>query len=129
MDEARRHAEIVKHTSVGPHRDDIEMVLDDMPMRRTGSQGQCKTFTIALRLAQYDFLRESTGMRPILLLDDIFDKLDASRVERIMGLVTGDGFGQIFITDTNRTHLDEIMGRTGGDYRLWRVEGGRFTLQ
>ena len=100
-----------------------------MPMRRTGSQGQCKTFTIALRLAQYDFLRESTGMRPILLLDDIFDKLDASRVERIMGLVTGDGFGQIFITDTNRTHLDEIMGRTGGDYRLWRVEGGRFTLQ
>ncbi|WP_285798905.1 DNA replication and repair protein RecF [Duncaniella freteri] len=129
MDEARRHDEIVKHTSVGPHRDDIEMVLDDMPMRRTGSQGQCKTFTIALRLAQYDFLRESTGMRPILLLDDIFDKLDASRVERIMGLVTGDGFGQIFITDTNRTHLDEIMGRTGGDYRLWRVEGGRFTQQ
>ena len=129
MDEARRHDEIVKHTSVGPHRDDIEMVLDDMPMRRTGSQGQCKTFTIALRLAQADFLRESTGMRPILLLDDIFDKLDASRVERIMGLVTGDGFGQIFITDTNRTHLDEIMGRTGGDYRLWRVEGGRFTLQ
>ena len=129
MDEARRHDEIVKHTSVGPHRDDIEMELDGMPMRRTGSQGQCKTFTIALRLAQYDFLRRSTGMRPILLLDDIFDKLDASRVERIMGLVTADGFGQIFITDTNRTHLDEIMARTGGDYRLWSVDSGNFSLQ
>ena len=127
MDEARRHDEIVKHTSVGPHRDDIEMELDGMPMRRTGSQGQCKTFTIALRLAQYDFLREATGMRPLLLLDDIFDKLDATRVERIMGLVTGEGFGQIFVTDTNRTHLDEIMARTGGDYRLWRVEKGGFT--
>lgn len=128
LDSARRHDEIVKHTSVGPHRDDIEMELDGMPMRRTGSQGQCKTFTIALRLAQYEFLSHATGMKPLLLLDDIFDKLDASRVERIMGLVTDDAFGQIFVTDTNRTHLDEIMKRTGGDYRLWRVEGGRFTL-
>lgn len=127
MDEARRHDEIVKHTSVGVHRDDIEMTLDGMPMRRTGSQGQCKTYTIALRLAQYDFLREATGMRPLLLLDDIFDKLDAGRVERIMTLVTGDEFGQIFITDTNRKHLDEIVGRTGGDYRLWNVEDGGFT--
>ena len=127
MDEARRHDEIVKHTSVGVHRDDIEMTLDGMPMRRTGSQGQCKTYTIALRLAQYDFLRETTGMRPLLLLDDIFDKLDAGRVERIMTLVTGDGFGQIFITDTNREHLDEIVGRTGGDYRLWNVESGGFS--
>ena len=127
MDEARRHDEIVKHTSVGVHRDDIEMTLDGMPMRRTGSQGQCKTYTIALRLAQYDFLRETTGMRPLLLLDDIFDKLDAGRMERIMTLVTGDGFGQIFITDTNREHLDEIVGRTGGDYRLWNVESGGFS--
>ena len=128
LDEARRHDEIVRHTSVGPHRDDIEMELDGMPMRRTGSQGQCKTYTIALRLAQYDFLREATGMRPLLLLDDIFDKLDAGRVERIMSLVTSDSFGQIFITDTNRKHLDEIMHRTGGDYRLWQVENGGFTL-
>lgn len=103
------------------------MVLDGMPMRRTGSQGQCKTFTIALRMAQYEFLRRATGMKPLLLLDDIFDKLDAGRVERIMSLVTAGEFGQIFVTDTNRTHLDEIMGRTGGDYRLWSVENGIFT--
>ena len=127
LDSARRHDEIVKHTSVGPHRDDIEMTLQGLPMRRTGSQGQCKTFTIALRLAQYDYLAHATGLKPMLLLDEIFDKLDATRVERIMALVTGDDFGQIFVTDTNRTHLDEIMSHTGDDYRLWRVEGGHFT--
>ncbi len=126
LDGARRHDEIVKYTTVGPHRDDIEMELSSMPMRRTGSQGQCKTYTIALRLAQYDFLHEASGMRPLLLLDDIFDKLDASRVERIMEIVERPMFGQIFITDTNRTHLDEIMHRTAGDYRIWQVADGDF---
>lgn len=127
LNEARRHDEIVKYTTVGPHRDDIEMELSGMPMRRTGSQGQCKTYTIALRLAQYDFLLNATAMKPMLLLDDIFDKLDASRVERIMEVVTQPSFGQIFVTDTNRTHLDEIMSRTGGDYRIWEVQDGIFT--
>lgn len=127
LDNARRHDEMVRHTSVGPHRDDIEITLDGMPMRRTGSQGQCKTFTTALRLAQYDFLRQSSGLRPLLLLDDVFDKLDAARVERIMTLVTGEEFGQIFVTDTNRKHLDEIMAHTPGHYRLWTVDNGTIT--
>ncbi len=127
LDSARRHDEIVRHTSVGPHRDDIEITLDGMPMRRTGSQGQCKTFTTALRLAQYDFLHRATELRPLLLLDDVFDKLDSSRVERIMELVTGDDFGQIFVTDTNRKHLDEIMDHTAGDYAMWSVSLGNFT--
>lgn len=128
LDNARRHDEIVRHTSVGPHRDDIDFSLDTMPLRRTGSQGQCKTFTIALRMAQHDFLRHATGMRPLLLLDDIFDKLDRDRVERIMRLVTEkDTFGQTFITDTNRRHLDDIIALTGGDYRLWSVDRGEFT--
>lgn len=126
LDGARRHDEAVRHTSVGPHRDDIEMTLSGMPVRRTGSQGQCKTFTIALRLSQYDFLRQQTSLKPLLLLDDIFDKLDATRVERIMSLLASDHFGQIFVTDTNRTHLDEIMTRTGGDYKLWMVDNGEF---
>ena len=125
---ARRHDEIVRHTSVGPHRDDIDMTLGRMPVRRTGSQGQCKSFTVSLRMAQYEFLSRATGLRPLLLLDDIFDKLDSGRVERIMALVTESNlFGQIFITDTNRTHLDEIMSRTGGDYRMWTVADGNFT--
>lgn len=127
LDSARRHDEIVRHTSVGPHRDDMEMTLDGMPVRRAGSQGQCKTYAIALRLAQYEFLHKATGLKPLLLLDDIFDKLDANRVERIMSLVADADFGQIFITDTNRRHLDDIVGLIGGDYRLWDVANGRFT--
>ncbi len=124
---------ILKHTASGPHRDDIEFLLDGMPLRRCASQGQTKTFTSALRFAQYDLLRESLGMNPLLLLDDIFDKLDAGRVRRIMSLVgSSDTFGQIFITDTNRRHLDEIVAdipdtHTPGSYRLWHVENGTFT--
>lgn len=126
LDLARRHDEIVGHTSVGPHRDDLEMTIDTLPMRRAASQGQCKTFTIALRLAQWEFLREATGLRPLLLLDDIFDKLDSGRVARIMALCADPSLGQIFITDTNRRHLDDIIAHTSGDYRLWSVGHGRF---
>ena len=128
LDSARRHDEIVGHTSVGPHRDDIAMTLGGMPVRRTASQGQCKTFTVALRLAQHEFLHQATGLRPMLLLDDVFDKLDATRVERLVEMVASERFGQIFITDTNRTHLDSIMGRSGGDHRTWAVDHGGFTL-
>ncbi len=128
LDQARRHDERTGHTSVGPHRDDLEMEIANLPARRVASQGQCKTFTIALRLAQYEFLRENTGgLKPLLLLDDIFDKLDSTRVERIMEIARRDSIGQIFVTDTNRDHLDEIMTRVGGDYRLWEVERGNFT--
>ncbi len=128
LDSARRHDEMVGHTSVGPHRDDIAMTLAGMPVRRTASQGQCKTFTVALRLAQHEFLHEATGLRPMLLLDDVFDKLDATRVERIMEMVAAnERFGQIFLTDTNRTHLDDIISRTAGDHRMWTVTDGTFT--
>ncbi len=128
LDSTRRHDEIVGHTSVGPHRDDIDLWLNGMPVRRAASQGQCKTYTIALRLAQYDFMREAARMKPLLLLDDIFDKLDATRVERLVEIVSEDIFGQIFITDTNRDHLDHIMSRSANDHRSWMVEDGTFTL-
>lgn len=118
---------IIKHTSSGPHRDDIIMTLGGMDVRRTASEGQCKTFTIALRLAQYEFLSLATHLRPLLLLDDIFDKLDSVRVERIIRMVSGDRFGQIFITDTNRKHLNEIFSATSEEVRLWSVEDGEFT--
>ena len=118
---------LLRHTSVGVHRDDIEMTLDDMPARQTASQGQAKTYTIALRFAQYECLRDVTAMSPLLLLDDIFDKLDAGRVERIMRIVATDTFGQIFVTDTNRRHLDEIIALTGGSDAIWSVVDGCFT--
>ncbi len=126
LEHIRTRDVILKHTTVGPHRDDIAFTLSEMPVRQTASQGQAKSFTIALRLAQYDFLHRSTSMRPLLLLDDIFDKLDAQRVERIIDIVGRDEFGQIFITDTNRKHLDEIMHRSGPDFRIWTVENGRY---
>ena len=119
---------IIGYTTRGVHRDDIELLLGEHSMRKTGSQGQCKTYTIALRLAQFEFLKEHTALTPILLLDDIFDKLDASRVESIIEVVSDERFGQIFITDTNRTHLDEIVRRVSGDFAMFGVENGVCSL-
>lgn len=127
LDHRRDRDRMLGFTSAGPHRDDLEMSLNDLPLRRTASQGQSKTFTIALRLAQYDFLAKATGLKPLLLLDDIFDKLDSRRVENIIALVTGSEFGQIFITDTNRKHLDEILSHLPGAQSLWTVTDGVFT--
>ena len=114
----------IGYTTKGVQRDDIELMLASHPMRRTGSQGQCKTYTIALRLAQYEFLKSVSGVKPILLLDDIFDKLDSHRVENIINVVAGNDFGQIFITDTNREHIDEIINRIKGDHKLMLVQQG-----
>ncbi len=117
----------VGYSLYGVHRDDLEMTLGDFPTRREGSQGQNKTYLIALKLAQFDFLRH-TGSRttPLLLLDDIFDKLDTARVEQIVKLVCGERFGQIFMTDTNRDHLSRILEEAGEDYKLFHVEDGTF---
>lgn len=136
LERERRRDEILKHTTVGPHRDDLELTIGGLPARRGASQGQIKTITTALRLAQYELLYRGLGIRPLLLLDDIFDKLDTGRVGRIMALlVDEDGpFGQIFITDTNRQHLDETVAGlpaktpAGEDTcRLWSVADGVFT--
>lgn len=114
-------------TSRGIHRDDLTMSLGDYSMRRLGSQGQVKSFTIALRLAIFDYLKNISGKTPILLLDDIFDKLDAKRVEHILRMVsTNDTFGQIFITDTNRSHIDSILSGLEGTPRLFEVNEGVF---
>ena len=111
-------------TSQGVHRDDIELMLGSELMRKIGSQGQCKTYTIALRFAQFDFLKELCGITPLLLLDDIFDKLDSLRVANIMRIVSDKAFGQIFISDTNRQHLDETIRAVGSSYRIFSVESG-----
>ena len=108
----------------GVHRDDLLFTLGDHQMKREGSQGQNKTFAVALKLAQFDFLkRTASRTTPLLLLDDIFDKLDSVRVERIVEIVSSSGFGQIFVTDTNRDHLDKILARSGGDYKIFEVKG------
>lgn len=124
LQEATQKDRILQYTTVGIHKDDIEFQLGDYPIRKLGSQGQKKTFLVALKLAQYDFIKEISGMTPILLLDDIFDKLDKHRVEEIVKLVANDHFGQIFITDTNREHLDQIIERVDVDYRIFNIEKG-----
>ena len=114
----------------GVHRDDLEMLLGDYPMRREGSQGQLKTFVIAMKLAQFSFLKRTCSQTtPLLLLDDIFDKLDAHRVERIVCLVASKEYGQIFITDTNREHLDKILQANSFDYQLFSVHDGEVTVR
>lgn len=112
----------------GTHRDDLEMLIDGYPIRREGSQGQTKTYVLALKLAQFAYLkRKMAGKIPLLLLDDIFDKLDANRVEQIIHLVADNDFGQIFITDTNREHLDKILSHADVDYKLFDVKDGEIT--
>ncbi len=121
----RQRDRLIGFSTKGIHRDDLEMLLDEYLIKRVGSQGQNKTYLIALKFAQFDFLKEiNGGMCPLLLLDDIFDKLDAERVERIITLVSGNHFGQIFITDTNREHLDEMLARVGDDSQIFTVENG-----
>ena len=121
-----RHKDLaVGYSLHGVHRDDLEFTLDGHLMKREGSQGQNKTYVIALKLAQFDFLKRTGAQTtPLLLLDDIFDKLDAQRVEQIVRLVSSDNFGQIFITDTNRDHLDQILSTTTLDYKIFHVSQG-----
>ena len=121
---------IMGYSLHGVHRDDLIFTLGGHPIRREGSQGQHKTFVVALKLAQFDFLRRTNGGNtPILLLDDIFDKLDASRVEQLVTLVAGEEFGQIFITDTNRSHLDQILAASSHDYKIFHVNNGEVNVQ
>ena len=122
--ESRQRDRIMGYSLHGIHKDDLQMLLGEFPIKKEGSQGQNKTYLIALKLAQFDFLKRTGSTTPLLLLDDIFDKLDASRVEQIVKLVSGDRFGQIFITDTNRSHLDKILQQVESDYKIFKVENG-----
>lgn len=127
LKENRMRDQIMGFSLRGIHKDELNMLLGDFPIKREGSQGQNKTYLVALKLAQFDFLKRTGTTVPLLLLDDIFDKLDASRVEQIIKLVAGDNFGQIFITDTNREHLDRILHKVGSDYKMFRVEKGNIS--
>ena len=124
LKQSRERDKIMGFSLRGIHKDELNMLLGEFPIKKEGSQGQNKTYLVALKLAQFDFLKRTGRTVPLLLLDDIFDKLDASRVEQIVKLVAGDRFGQIFITDTNREHLDRILHKVGSDYKIFRVEQG-----
>ncbi len=124
LKEALSKDRMAQYTTVGIHKDELFFNIDKYPIKKLGSQGQNKTYLVALKLAQYDFIKEISGMKPILLLDDIFDKLDRHRVEQIVKVVSGEAFGQIFITDTNREHLDSIIKKMNTDFRIFNVDLG-----
>ncbi|MBN1926545.1 MAG: DNA replication/repair protein RecF [Prolixibacteraceae bacterium] len=114
-----------QYTNAGIHKDDLALLIGDYPIKKLGSQGQNKTYLTALKFAQFEYLKNAAGIKPILLLDDIFDKLDSKRVEKIIELVSDDQFGQIFITDTNREHLEKIVGSIPSEHKIFRITDGK----
>ena len=124
--QARNRDRMLKYTSVGVQRDDLVFLMDGHGIRKCGSQGQQKSFLVALKLAQYDIMKEACGFAPILLLDDVFDKLDLSRISRLIGLVSDNAYGQIFISDTNRSRLEEIIRNISPDAKYFDACDGEF---
>lgn len=111
----------LQYTSVGIHKDDLEFEIDSFPIKRFGSQGQQKSFLIALKLAQFDFIKQQNKFSPILLLDDIFDKLDENRVAQILELVHNDHFGQLFISDTHADRTENIIKQVHQSYKIFKL--------
>lgn len=115
---------ILERTTTGIHKDDLQFVIHGMSMKKFGSQGQQKSFLIALKLAQYSFLYRQNQFKPLLLLDDIFDKLDDLRVTKLMQMISNQDFGQVFITDTSIERIQAIFDKIGVDFKLFKVSGG-----
>lgn len=121
----REKDKILQYTTIGIHKDDLILNLDGYHIKKVGSQGQQKTFLVALKLAQFDFIKEVNKINPILLLDDIFDKFDVDRVKQIIRLVSDHNYGQIFITHTNLDRMEAVLADIDIDYRLFLVENGK----
>ena len=111
----------LQYTSVGIHKDDLAFQIDEYPIKKFGSQGQQKSFLIALKLAQFEFVKKQSGEKPILLFDDIFDKLDENRVSKIVEMVNNDEFGQLFISDTHSERTEAIVKSTHQSYKLFNL--------
>ncbi len=112
---------ILQYTTSGIHKDDLSFEIEDFPIKKFGSQGQQKSYLIALKLAQFEFIKQQSKVIPILLLDDIFDKLDENRVSQIIELVNNDEFGQIFITDTHSERTENIVKQSNKPYQIFKL--------
>ena len=121
LNSALEKDKVLEYTTVGIHKDDLTLNLGDNPIKKIGSQGQQKSFLVALKLAKFDFIKEVNGFKPILLLDDIFDKFDHERVKQIIQLVADDNFGQIFITDTDQDRWDNILKEMKIEHNIYRI--------
>lgn len=118
---------VVQHTTVGPHRDDLEFTLEGNSLKKFASQGQQKSYLLALKLAQFVFIKDKKQTKPLLLLDDIYDKLDETRFNKLITLVSGDQFGQVFITDTHPQRIDDVFSKMKTEHLIFRVENGTIT--
>ena len=118
---------LFKYTTAGVQRDDFIFQMDGYPIRRCGSQGQQKSFLVSLKFAQYELMKRRYGFPPMLLLDDVFDKLDMTRISNLLGMVAGSDFGQIFITDSNKVRMSGIVDKFTADRAYFEAEDGVFT--
>ncbi len=114
-----------RFTTTGIHKDDLLFEIDGFPVKKYGSQGQQKSFVIAIKLAQFDYTRDIKGFKPVLLFDDIFDKLDDRRVEQLIKLVSENNFGQVFITDTQRLRIEKLFNKVKIDHKIYEIENGK----
>ncbi len=121
LDETLDRDKLLQYTATGIHKDDLLFEIDGHPIKKFGSQGQQKSFLIALKLAQFDFVKKKSGEKPILLFDDIFDKLDEIRVGKIVEMVNNDDFGQLFISDTHPERTEEIVKLTHQSYKMFKL--------
>ena len=117
------------YTNVGIHKDDLDFYLDGHPLKKFGSQGQQKSFVVSIRLAQFEYNYQMIGYKPILLLDDIFDKLDDQRVMKLVRLVGDNHFGQVFITDTQQQRIEHLFDNTDINHKIFEVHSGHITLK
>lgn len=115
---------LLQRTTTGIHKDDYEFGIDGNPIKKFGSQGQQKSFVIALKLAQFDMIKKVKGFMPLLLLDDIFDKLDELRIQKLMTMVAGNSFGQIFVTDARPERTQAMFEDINAGIKIFHIEEG-----
>jgi DNA replication and repair protein RecF len=114
-----------RYTTQGIHKDDLELIISGFPLKKFGSQGQQKSFVIAIKLAQFDYTRDIKGFKPVLLFDDIFDKLDDKRVHQLIRLVSENSFGQVFITDTQRSRIEKLFEQVDIEHKIFEISEGK----
>lgn len=124
LEGSRERDRYLQYTSCGVHKDDLEFMMGGYPVKQLGSQGQQKSYLVALKLAKFGYIASMTGVTPMLLLDDLFDKFDADRVEQLIRLLGNHRFGQIFITDTHQSRLQKILAGSPTEYKLFRIGRG-----
>lgn len=127
LEKARDNDRMARYTTVGIHKDDLVFEIDGYPLKKFGSQGQQKSYVIAIKLAQFEFTKNLKGFKPVLLFDDIFDKLDENRVKQIVKLVSDNSFGQVFITDTQKERIDNIFMQLKIEHKIFRVDSGNIS--